>query len=282
MSQPKQTDLAALVPQLPADGENPFADVRHPATPVVLETVDTGHQFRERPVSVLCPGCGEVLARYREGLPQRIARVEERCESCATTLQRWAALAIDTAYERAPDAATRRETVTDYWDRRLWAGITTGEDNPRTEEYSELYTTQAAAFDWDWTVSCPLCRTAVGALDVERLDYHHWTRTPDQGVCLCRTCHDAINGQQYDVDVDWQAQKLGLRDNHDLQLTRLALREQAVVEHESLQALAVCLDTRYHVVQSPAAVYALLAQTLADQAVLAAVHDEHLLAGLDR
>jgi hypothetical protein len=184
----RQERLERLVPRFSTDGENPFVDdVRHPATPVVLEAIDTGREFRERPVSVLCPGCGDVLTRHPDGLPVRVARVSARCEDCATTLQRWAVVAIGTAYEQAPSPARLRRTLTDYWDARLWAGIITGEDNPRTREYSRRYTDQAAAFDWDWTVSCPLCRTAVADLDVDRLDYHHWQRDPDQGVCLCRT-----------------------------------------------------------------------------------------------
>jgi hypothetical protein len=127
---PSQDRLERLVPHMPADGTNPFAsDVRHPATPVVLDAIDTGRELRERPVSVLCPGCGDVLAQHRDGLPLRVARVEAHCETCATTLQRWAVVAIGTAYELAPSPAQLRDTVTDYWDEHLWAGITTGEDN---------------------------------------------------------------------------------------------------------------------------------------------------------
>jgi|APHM01.1.fsa_nt_gi hypothetical protein len=276
-----QDRLESLVPAIPADDENPFVeDVRHPATPVVLDAIDIGREFRERPVSVLCPGCGDVLARHRDGLPLRVARVEEHCTTCTTTLQRWTVVVIGTAYEQSPSPAGLQATVTSYWDEHLWAGITTGEGNPRTKEYSRLYTEQAAAFGWDWTVSCPLCRTAVVDLAVERLDYHHWSRTPDQGVCVCRTCHDAIDGQETDTDQDWQAQELGLRDNHDLQITRLALREQAVAGHDSLSTLVETLHERYNLVQSPGHVYALLSQTLSDQTVLGAVSDGYLLANV--
>lgn len=34
------------------------------------------------------------------------------------------------------------------------------------------------------------------------VDYHHWRHEPDRGVCLCRTCHDAISGQQTDKALD--------------------------------------------------------------------------------
>lgn len=283
MSRATDDTLEKLLPHIPADSKNPFTtELRHPSTPVVLDAIDTGQEFRERPVSVLCPGCGDMLVRHRDGLPLRVARVEQRCEDCATTLQRWGVVAIGTAYEQAPSLARLRQTVTDYWDNHLWAGIVTGETSPRTEEYSRLYSEQAEAFGWDWTVSCPLCRQAVADLDIGRLDYHHWRRDPDRGVCLCRTCHNAIDGQQTDADLDWQAQQLGLRDKHDLQVTRLALREQAVADCGSLPTLVERIHKRYNLVQSPAHIYALLAQTLADEKVLEHAHDEYLLAGVGR
>lgn len=172
------------------------------------------------------------------------------------------------------------ELVTEYREEYLWAGIVTGEISPRTMEYSRLYNEQAAVFGWDWEVSCPLCRTALSELNAQRLDYHHWQREPDRGVCLCRTCHDAISGQQRDVDVDWEAQELGLRDKHDLQITRLAVREQAVRECRSLATLVERIQTRYNLVQPRVHLFALLSQTLSDGEILTHIHDEYLLAGL--
>lgn len=282
MSTPELTErLAPLIPHIPGDGANPFAEeIQHPATPVVLDAVDVNQQFRERPVSIRCPGCGTIQTRYRDGLPLRVAHFEQECETCATTLHRWAAVAVDTAYEAVHDPTDLRDTVTDYWETNLWRGITTGDGNPRTKEYSRRYDEQAATFGWDWQVSCPLCRIAVTELPVNRLDYHHWRHDPDQGVCLCRPCHDAIDGQQTDADLDWAAQQLGLRDKHDLQITRLALREQAVAHHDSLYELVECLHERYNLVQPLGNVFALLSQTLTDETILEAVDDAHLLAGL--
>jgi hypothetical protein len=156
----------------------------------------------------------------------------------------------------------------------------TGETAPRTREYSRLYGAQAEAFAWQWRPSCPLCRRERSEFDGE-LDYHHWLRQPDQGVCLCRPCHDAISGRQRDVEIDWQAQEGGLRNKHDLQITRLALREQAVEPAESLQVLVERLCERYNLVQQPTEVYALLSQTLTDEIVLERVDDDHLLAELE-
>jgi hypothetical protein len=280
MRQPQQRSLKALLPQIDADCENPFADgVRHPTSPVVLETVDTGQELRDRSVSILCPGCSGVVTRYSDGLPARIARFEKDCEDCETLLKRWSVLAVDTAYERAPDPAELRQSVTHYWEQNLWSGIVTGETSPRTREYSELYSAQADAFNWTWEVTCPLCRREHAAIEGS-LDYHHWTRDPDQGVCLCRPCHDALSGQQRDTDLDWAAQQLGLRNKHDLQITRLALRELAVTNCDSLPTLVKRLHSRYNLAQTRAQVIALLSQTLSDMEVLEQVNDEYLLAEL--
>jgi hypothetical protein len=279
MSRATQENLEPLVPHITQNNQNPFdKNARHPSSPVVLETVDIGQQFGERAVSTICPGCGGILTRYRDGLPLRLARYEEECERCTTTLQRWAVLAVGSAYEQLSDPSVLRETVTQYWNTNLWSGIVTGETSPRTMEYSQLYAEQADEFGWDWNVTCPLCRTTVSELDVDRLDYHHWRREPDRGVCLCRTCHDAVSGQQTDETLDWQAQELGLKNKYDLQITRLALREQAISDRGSLQALVERINSRYNLFQTPAHIYSLLSQTLSDQTVLDAVSDGYLLA----
>jgi hypothetical protein len=72
-----------------------------------------------------------------------------------------------------------------------------------------------------------------------------------------------------------------LVDKHDLQITRLALRAQAVEPSDSLQELVERLCSRYNLVQPRGEVYALLAQTLTDEGILDSVDDTHLLAGLD-
>jgi hypothetical protein len=282
MSQPVTRSLDELVPDIEADRRNPFTNgVRHPAQPVVLESVDRGQTFGERPVSLLCPGCADVLTQYRNGLPRWVARVQEVCEACETTLERWSVLAIGTAYERAPTKAECREVVTDYWEQNLWSGIMTGETSPRTREYSRLYSEQADAFGWAWDVTCPLCRRPLDDLEFG-LEYHHWSRDPDKGVCLCRQCHDALSGQECDTDLDWEAQVMGLRNKHDLQITRLALREQAIEPCEALAPLVNQLCGRYNLAQPSAQVYSLLSQTLTDPEVLEQVSDGFLLAGLDR
>jgi hypothetical protein len=281
MSQSATYTLETLVPRITTTEENPFAEnTHHPSTPAVLDAIDTGQRFRERSVSILCPGCAEVLTRFSHGLPARVARFEHDCEDCEATLQRWAVVAIGTSYEQAPTPPALRERVTEYWDENLWAGIVTGETSPRTREYSRLYTEQAETFGWDWEVTCPLCRTALSELESRRLEYHHWQREPDRGICLCRTCHDAISGKENDTDLDWTAQKLGLRDKHDLQITRLALREQAVADRDELVSLVEAIHQRYNLVQTRARVFSLLSQTLDSQAVLDQVDDSYLLAGL--
>jgi hypothetical protein len=279
MSEQQETTLADLVP--PDAGEpNPFDDSSHPAEPAVLEVVLEDGEMHDQPVAVLCPGCTGVLEEFPAGLPRRLGRIEQQCEDCETALNRWALVVVNSAYQTlvAPDAC--RETVTEYWETNLWNGIMTGENEARTREYSRLYDAQAEAFGWSWRPYCPLCRRDRDQINGE-LDYHHWLHDPDRGICLCRTCHEALSGGDCDATLDWSAQQQGLVDKHDLQIVRLALRVQAVERSDSLQELAERLCSRYNLVQPRGEVYALLAQTLTDEVVLDSVDDTHLLAGLD-
>lgn len=281
MTQQINPQFEEVLPRIDSQGQNPFEDEgRHPTRPAVLDAVDTTDAFTTSPVSVLCPGCGTVVNRYRNGLPSRIAHFTETCETCETKLLRWCSVVLNSAYEALPTQATLKEVTTTYWDENLWKGIVTGEHCPRTEEYTEAYTQQARTFGWNWSVTCPLCRLSIEELGVSRLDYHHWQREPDQGICLCRPCHTAIGGGKTDSELDWEAQQLGLRNKHDLQLTRLALREQVVATHDTLKALVATITERYNLIQSRTVVFSLLFQTLQSPAVLDQVRDEHLSAGL--
>jgi hypothetical protein len=156
----------------------------------------------------------------------------------------------------------------------------TGESYPRTEEYTQAYIDQARQFGWDWEVTCPLCRRPLSEFGLERFDYHHWYRDPDQGICLCRACHKGISGGGRDEEQDWRAQQLGLKNKHDLQLTRLAIREQVMVEYKTLSDLSDAIVMRYNPTQSRAEVFGLLSQTLIEPTVLDTVRDEYLLAEL--
>jgi hypothetical protein len=73
---------------------------------------------------------------------------------------------------------------------------------------------------------------------------------------------------------------LGLKNKHDLQLTRLAIREQIIIKHEILADLADTIVNRYNPTQSRAEVFGLLSQTLTAPAVLNTVRDKFLLTEL--
>jgi hypothetical protein len=187
---------------------------------------------------------------------------------------------IATALEASPTLEQLQSITTTYWDRHLWEGIMTGESYARTEEYTEEYMTQARQFGWEWRVSCPLCRRSIPEFGIEMFDYHHWHRDPDQGICLCRACHKGITGEGRDGTQDWRAQQLGLKNKHDLQLTRIAIREQVVSDHETLQALVETVVDRYNPIINRTELFTLLSQTLAAPAVLDTVEDEWLLTAL--
>lgn len=250
---------------------------RHAA---VLERAANDPRFQNAPVSLVCPGCGAILKRFHHGLPPRVGVVDDHCPECETTLKRWSVIGIHQVFEAAPTTAQLQRLTTRYWDARLWAGITTGDGNPRTDEYTRAFTEQAVNFGWDWTVTCPLCRRPLEAWDRSRPDYHHWRHEPDQGVCLCRPCHEALSGGRCDREQDWVAQRLGLKNKYDLQLTRLALREQAVMRHDSVEELVSVLCDRYNLIHTEAEVTALLSQTLNSSTVQETVDDEYLFASL--
>ena len=280
MSRHQLSHLEDILPSIKTR-ENPFGrESSCPAGPVVLEASEESEILTQRPVSVLCPGCGGVVGRYRDGLPSRVAHFDEECQTCETGLRRWSAVVIATALEASPTLEQLESVTTTYWDRHLWEGIMTGESYARTEEYTEEYMKQAKQFGWEWEVSCPLCRRSLPEFGIEMFDYHHWHRDPDQGICLCRACHKGISGGGRDGTQDWRAQQLGLKNKHDLQLTRLAIREQVVSDHETLEALVETVVGRYNPTTNRMELFALLSQTLTTPVVLDTVEDEWLLAAL--
>lgn len=265
-----------MLPEITAD-RNPFGgETGCSASPAVLEAIEEVEGLTQRPVSVLCPGCNDVISRYPTGVPSRIAHFDEQCHACETGLRRWSVVAIATALEASATSEQLKSITTQYWERHLWEGIMTGESYPRTEEYTHEYVEQAQRFGWDWEVTCPLCRRSLSAFGLEQFDYHHWHRDPDQGICLCRSCHKGISGSGRDGEQDWRAQQLGLKNKHDLQLTRLTIREQAMSNHETLTALVDVIVRRYNPTITRAALFALLSQTLTAPTILDTISDEYL------
>lgn len=246
----------------------------------VLEAIEDDSETWDGPVSVLCPSCSGVVQQYLGGLPIRVAKFAEECEDCDTDLRRWCVVATNTACELEPTAAQLREVTIKFWDRRLWDGILTGENNPRTDEYSKAFEQKATEFGWNWQVSCPLCRTAVSELNVSRLDYHHWRHDPDQGICLCRQCHEALSGGLCDEELDWKAQEIGLKNKYDLQIARLALREQAVVDYDSERQLVETLTERYNLIHSVQEVAAIVGQIATEGEFRDQLTDKFLLRGI--
>ena len=173
MSRQQQVEFEEVLPSI-TGRKNPFAEGSLcSGEPVVLEAAEGNELLQNRPVSIVCPGCGDVTTRYRDGIPSRLAHFEQECHKCETGLQRWSVVAIVTSLETALTEDQLKSVTTGYWDRHLWEGIMTGESYPRTEEYTEEYIKQAKQFGWEWEVTCPLCRRPVSEFGVEMLDYHH-------------------------------------------------------------------------------------------------------------
>lgn len=271
-------DLQTLIPETKDITEVVTEGVDFLDQAVVLESGEWPVDYRKIPVSVLCPGCGDVIAQLPSGLPDRLAYFNEYCSECETDLRRWSVVVINTACESFPAIEELKTITTDYWNRHLWNGIvTTPDEYPRMDEYTRAYEEKAQAFGWDWQVTCPLCRQSLDEIGVSRLDYHHWRHTPDEGICLCRNCHKALSGGQTDRKQDWSGQQFGVKDKHDLQLTRLALREQAVAKHDGIPELVKTIHDRYNLIQDPETIRDVLTQTLQSEEILGHLNDNYLL-----
>ena len=277
MSDTPQTTADDLLP--PEAGPSVDDEV---AAMAVLDAATADVEYQQMPVSILCPGCGTVVTRFLDGLPERLARFNQSCSKCETELYRWCAVAIPTSLEEQPSATALEKAVTSYFSESIWEGITsTAEGYARNREFTRLYGEKAATFDWNWELHCPLCRRGLRDLSENWLDYHHWTRDPDQGICLCRDCHAALTDDNRDRDADWTALQRGLKNKDDLQIARLALREQAAHRHSSLTELSETLYDRYNVHLEPSSIRDIIEQVAAD-GLDGEIVDESLLAGLEQ
>ncbi|WP_200895653.1 hypothetical protein [Halorubrum saccharovorum] len=173
-----------------------------------------------------------------------------------------------------------------YWNEWLWAGITNYKGQPRNDEYTDRLSTKASEFGWGWELTCPLCRRGISQLKQEirdvrdSLDYHHWSTDPDQGITLCRECHDIIGFDSYDNQVEERAHEWGFRSRNDLQIVRLALREAIATDRPVQLEMAADLVNRYNLIQSPGEVKELLKMVLRDSDLYDRFVDDSLYHGL--
>jgi hypothetical protein len=254
--------------------EPPVADLdRRPYgdRAVVLAEATDEEMFATTPTVVCCPNCAEVITTYETGLPAAIPQFDEECATCDVELRRWSVVAVDAAYHELVDTSGLTELTQAYWRGRLQAGITNARDDVRNDEYEELFSKMASLFGWDWERICPLCRTPQ-----DRFDYHHWTETPDQGVVLCRECHDVIGFDMPDFEVEERVHKWGMSSRNDLQVLRLALREAIVTDRTLQPAMATQLIERYNLIQTSAEVKALLEALCREEQLYDQVVDEDL------
>jgi len=207
----------------------PYGDRAH-----VLVQSDIRTGLKDVPTAACCPNCGDAVAVYGQGVPAAIPHFDSKCDQCDVDLRAWCTVAVDAAYLQIVKPSTLTELVKQFWNSWLWSGITNSKGEPRNNEYTSKLNKKASEFGWSWEVSCPLCRRSVtdlmsdSAIAGDSLDYHHWRHEPDQGVCLCRECHDIIGMDTYDTALENRAEKSGFNSRHDLQVIRLMLREAAV------------------------------------------------------
>ncbi|WP_246988406.1 hypothetical protein [Halorientalis marina] len=218
---------------------------------VLEEAIDQG-RFRDGEAIVLCPGCGETAKRLYTGLSEEPVRIDIPCFECDMQLHRWSAVIAPNIRTAPPSVEQLREIVQAHWEHKFRIGVQ-NLGLPHTREFTEEVQELAEEWDWEWSVTCPLCDRSLDELNMDHLSYHHWSYTPDIGTSLCLHCHDFIHGGDDDDQAskqDWRAQKLGLRDFRDLAVIRLALRDQEthdVTLSEGDPAYARRLRTRYNI-----------------------------------
>jgi hypothetical protein len=271
--QPGQSESAAET--------NPYGDQAY-----VLAATDDISILESKPTVILCPNCGDVVATHKQGLPQVVPQFDTCCTTCQVELRRWCAVAVDAAYRASVEPPTLTAMTQAYWNEWLWAGITNYKGQPRNDEYTNRLSTKASEFGWDWELTCPLCRRGISQLKQEirdvrdSLDYHHWSTNPDQGITLCRECHDIIGFDSYDNQVEERAHEWGFRSRNDLQIVRLALREAIATDQPVQLEMATDLVDRYNLVQSTAEVKELLRAVLLDSNLYDRFVDDSLYQGL--
>jgi len=271
--QPVQSESAAET--------NPYGDQAY-----VLAATDDISILESKPTVILCPNCGDVVATHKQGLPQVVPQFDTCCATCQVELRRWCAIAIDAAYRESVEPPTLTAMTQAYWNEWLWAGITNYKGQPRNDEYTNRLSTKASEFGWDWELTCPLCRRGISQLKQEirdvrdSLDYHHWSTNPDQGITLCRECHDIIGFDSYDNQVEERAHEWGFRSRNDLQIVRLALREAIATDQPVQLEMATDLIDRYNLVQSTGEVKELLRAVLLDSTLYDRFVDDSLYQGL--
>jgi hypothetical protein len=278
------TDLDNLVDTtaLTHSTEQPYGDRAQ-----VLSQADEQSPLLDVPVAICCPNCSEAVTLYERGLPGVVPYFDTACTQCDIDLRTWCAVGVDAAYLQIVEPATLTAMIQHFWDDWLWSGITNSKGEPRTDEYTERFATKTAAFGWDWEVTCPLCRRT--RTDLERdsalvggnLDYHHWSHDPDQGVCLCRECHNIIGFDTYDTELEERAAAWGFDSRHDLQVIRLALRDAAVTGRPVGTRPATALVNRYNLLQSPDRVRQLLRSISNDRTLRERFLDKRLVAGIE-
>ncbi len=259
----------------------PYGDRAH-----VLSQAEDYSALTETPVAVCCPNCGEAVTLYERGVPDVVPHFDVACEQCGVDLRAWCAVAVDAAYLQIVEPSTLTEMVQQYWNNWIWGGITNSKGEPRNDEYTNLLETKAAAFGWNWEITCPLCRRSLtdlgrtSAIADGNLDYHHWSHDPDRGVCLCRECHDIIGFDTYDTKLEERAESWGFDSRHDLQIIRLALRDAAATGRPVGPRCATELIERYNLPQSTERVEELLRAVSRQEDLQELFIDERLVAGL--
>lgn len=253
MSKNESPPLESYDSAIYADEPSPRVNLSTlPDGAMVLATAIENDRYRDGGCSVVCPGCADPVATYASGLSETLPLFEEQCDSCGVGLRRWSAVVVPSIQPPVLAEDELRNLVQAYWDDRFREGVQ-NLGLPHTREFGRECNRLAEQWNWDWSVTCPLCSRSLDELPGDYLGYHHWNYEEDCGTSLCHDCHDYVHGSKNNGHKkstaniqDWRARELGLRDFRDLAVIRLAIRDRHLNDEER-ENYAAYLKQRYNV-----------------------------------
>jgi len=217
-----------LKPEQATAGYNHHADV------AVLAVALQEDLYVNTPVTLLCPGCYNDIGEWRNGVPERLVRLEQNhCDECDLNLLRHEVLVTLTDNVGNHTTQEIRRFVERFWLAYQWFGPSRGAEKFRNWEHQDRHQFVAEEWGWDERPQCPVCGEE--QVDGDRMDADHHHRRTDRVLVVCRECH----GYGHNVDPEWgidsgnntagdvqdaKAQKLGFRDGTDLKLARYVRR----------------------------------------------------------
>lgn len=103
---------------------------------IVLEDAIELGRFTDGDCAILCPGCGESVERYYEGLPDPFVRFRTDCPDCRVSLHPWSVVVVPGIRKTSPSDDELRDVTQSYWERQFRIGVV-DDQLPHTREFTD-------------------------------------------------------------------------------------------------------------------------------------------------